>query len=584
MNGYQKTVNWLKQRPDSYADDSINVDQPTTDWEYAFPGIKKLLFHILIFASILGNLFDLHFVGHYLDEYVRYINYIHVIFVAVVFILFKLKLFKLQTASNIVIYTIVINIFSSLNYSHSHFSEFFFRETIFLGIVLVIAGIIDRNNTIIIGVAYFMYYVITMIYSRNTFLLDNAAILILINLSYVIIMYHIISSFQRGYILQQKLTYELNESNKLLDKQKKLIEDSEIKYRMLADNAGDFIAMYDGKGKFTYTSPAVSKILGFAPNDMLFKNALELVHENDLHEVKKCVAKTILGIETVTCQYRAKKIDGKFVWVEAIMQKINNLDNCYLAIIRDISQRKKDQLELELANQTKDKFFSIIAHDLKSPMAQIFSSSNLLHERYQTLNEEDKHILIEALYKGSEKISSLLDDLLLWSRSQMNKIEVIPVKCNIHDLMIECLQLFKPVLESKRIVVKVPNNQPTYAFADINSVKTVIRNVFSNAIKFSHTDSVIEFDIYPNEKGVEIKIMDNGIGISVERISSLFQIDKSFSTLGTQNETGTGLGMIICKELIEKNKGQLSVESEVNKGTTFKIILPLVNQRLNGTT
>lgn len=578
MNVFLRIVRWFQHKPN---EEPLNIAQPITHWNEAFPGIKRLLFNIVVLVSIAGNIYDLHFVGEYIDDYVRYINYAFIVLAITIFLLERLRVYRLACSTNVLIYAIVINILLSLNFNHPHFAEFYMRETIFLGIVLIVGGVINRNNVLIVGVIYFIHYLTALIVTHNKFMVDNAALMFTIIFSYVILIYYILKSFQFGYILQQKLSFQLNESNKVLDLKNKQIEESENKYRMLAENAGDFIAMYNNNAIFTYTSPAVKNILGYEPESLINKDALALVHKNDIQEVKKCIAKTIQGEDAVSCQYRTKTRNGEYIWVEAIMKKINSAESRYMSIIRDISIRKKAQIELEVANQTKDKFFSIIAHDLKSPMSQIYSSAHILSEKFNALNTGDKELLIKTLLNGSEKLSSLLDDLLLWSRSQMGKIIITPEKLDIKQIIEDCIALFQPALEAKKIGVAVHHSDSVSAFADINSVKTVIRNVLSNAIKFSHSNSIITFEIGKIESMIEIKITDNGIGISVDRIATLFEIDKSISTPGTHDETGTGLGMIICKELIEKNYGRLSVESEINKGTSFNILLPQAKLSVN---
>ena len=230
--------------------------------------------------------------------------------------------------------------------------------------------------------------------------------------------------------------------------------------------------------------------------------------------------------------------------------------------------------KLKQLNQTKDKFFSIIAHDLKNPFITILGFSELLLSDFKELTDDEKIFYIESMQKSAESSHNLLQNLLQWSRSQTGRIEFSPTKLPIDSLIMQSIELLKPTAEAKDISIIFDDDKKLNVFADQDMVDTVIRNLFSNAIKFTKRKGEIKFVIADNGDHVNVSITDNGIGMTEETICNLFRLDISKSTSGTEQETGTGLGLIICKEFIEKNGGTIFVESKIGEGTTFNFTLP----------
>ena len=241
-------------------------------------------------------------------------------------------------------------------------------------------------------------------------------------------------------------------------------------------------------------------------------------------------------------------------------------------------KRKKIQKEIEetveslnISNNTKNRFFSIIAHDLKGPIGAVNSLLSLTNESWDETADEDKKERIETICQATQNLTDLLDNLLLWAKSQMDKITVMKSNVNIAKIVDKNIALYKHAATEKNIILnnKVPDELIVYA--DENLINTVIRNLINNSIKF--TKSSGEITIYSEETAEKtiICIRDNGVGISGENLDKLFKIDVSYHTNGTNNERGTGLGLILCKEFIELNSGKLSIESEEGQGSTFCI-------------
>ncbi|MCB2221160.1 MAG: HAMP domain-containing histidine kinase [Bacteroidetes bacterium] len=238
--------------------------------------------------------------------------------------------------------------------------------------------------------------------------------------------------------------------------------------------------------------------------------------------------------------------------------------------------------ELRLLNATKDKFFSIIAHDLKNPFNSLLGFSDLLMNDFESYDKAEIKRFIQIIHESSKHGFNLLENLLQWSRAQTGRIAFIPENLNIKDMIMGCIDLLQPIADKKQIKIyhDLPNDMA--ATGDIEMLSTVFRNLISNAIKFTPTQGRIKIKARKLSQRIEISVIDTGIGIPPEKIPDLFRIDKQVSSLGTSNEKGTGLGLILCKEFIDKHKGIIKVRSERKNGSEFKVFLPLQLQKQEG--
>lgn len=257
--------------------------------------------------------------------------------------------------------------------------------------------------------------------------------------------------------------------------------------------------------------------------------------------------------------------------------------------IRNQANKLEDQAEklkltneeLEKLNATKDRFFSIIAHDLRNPINAILGFSELLSINYEDIADEKKIELNKIIYQSTKNVNNLLENLLQWSRSQTNRIKFEPVLFDISGIINENLILAKPNIRKKSLIINTELDSKNMVFADKNMTSAIIRNLLTNSIKFSN--SLGEIIIATNNKDgfLEITVADKGIGMQEEVAKNLFRIDMAHSTYGTSGEKGTGLGLVICKEFIDKHGGTISVETEPNKGSKFKFTLPSNEKKLN---
>ena len=242
-----------------------------------------------------------------------------------------------------------------------------------------------------------------------------------------------------------------------------------------------------------------------------------------------------------------------------------------LAMKEIVNSREK----LKDLNATKDKFFSIIAHDLRSPFNTMLHSSNILKEKYSTGLSSKVHSLIHNMSSSIKQTYTLLENLLQWSRTQTGKIIFSPQTLSFREILKETTSINQISLQKKGIEFKTTVKDDIYVYADNNMLSTIIRNLVSNATKFTNKGGQIIVKALKKDNFVEISILDTGIGISEENINKLFRIDVNYKTNGTENEKGTGLGLILCKEFVEENGGSVRVESILGKGSSFIFTIPI---------
>lgn len=232
--------------------------------------------------------------------------------------------------------------------------------------------------------------------------------------------------------------------------------------------------------------------------------------------------------------------------------------------------------ELHQLNATKDKFFSIISHDLKGPLNSLTSFSGLLINYFDSLSKAEIQTLAKDLDKSLKNLFALLDNLLEWSRSQTGAIEFKPEPFDISELIKQNIELLSVQAGTKEITLHFPQAHLIMVMAHKNSVTTVIRNLISNAIKFTPPGGTITLSATKSNEEALISIADTGVGMSQDVIDKIFRIDAKHSTKGTADEKGTGLGLVLCKDFVEKNNGSIGVQSEAGKGSTFYFTLSVV--------
>mgnify|MGYP006277917035 CR=1 FL=1 len=267
-------------------------------------------------------------------------------------------------------------------------------------------------------------------------------------------------------------------------------------------------------------------------------------------------------------------VDGRYLSRDYIPVYIDRKYVGHMWKYRDITENKKMILRLRELNELKDKLFSIIAHDLKSPLSTLISLLQMVEG--EELSDEDLKEFIPELRENVGYTSVLLDNLLNWSRSQLEGVSMNKQSFNLIPLINSELNMLRKQATPKslRIIADFDQEQEVIVSADPDMISLVIRNLISNAIKFSYKDSDIELKLVKNDRYARVAVRDHGPGMSPEALNSIFKGGIK-STLGTAGEVGTGLGLKLCKDFVEKNGGELTAESQQGKGSTFGFTLPL---------
>jgi len=369
------------------------------------------------------------------------------------------------------------------------------------------------------------------------------------------------------------------------------LRESEEKYRLLTENMADVIWVLNlNSGKFTYVSPSVFQLRGLTANeamnerieDSLSPESVLIVEETIANNVKKFMANSVMPQHYINELQQYCK-NGQAIWIEVSTQfRFNSTGDIeILGVTRNIEERKKYEAEiiqkaeeLQKLNSEKDKFLSIIAHDLKSPFNGIMGMSQVIVDQLKKKDYSEIEKYAGIIFQSSERAVGLLTNLMDWARSQTGRMNYNPEKIEMIQLIDEIKPIFDDIAGQKSITISkvLPSN--AIVFADKEMISTVFRNLISNAIKFSFPGGEIIIKAEDSQSELKISLIDKGVGVPQSDIDKLFRIDENYSTIGTNSEKGTGLGLILCKEFVEKQGGRIWVESEEGKGSVFSFTIP----------
>lgn len=299
----------------------------------------------------------------------------------------------------------------------------------------------------------------------------------------------------------------------------------------------------------------------------------------------------LLGSESIDWLGVPLKVKGKTIGVLAVQsydtdKRYTTSDANILAFvstqIASVIHRKQyedeileSQQKLEEMNASKDRLFSIIAHDLKSPFTALLGFSELMSVEAEMLTKEEVKSYSESIYKVARNVHNLLENLLHWSRFQTGRFTLKPEEIKIKPLFNEVINLFGNNAKSKNIKLTGKCKDDDVAIGDIGMVQSTLRNLVSNAIKFTRENGEVTLSVTRDKTFLYISVVDNGVGIAKVNIPKIFRIDTQYTTSGTSNEKGTGLGLLLSKEMIEKNGGTIEVESIRGSGSKFTFSLPI---------
>lgn len=362
-------------------------------------------------------------------------------------------------------------------------------------------------------------------------------------------------------------------------KTQKALKESEQKIRTIVTTLPDLLFHFDNNGKFL-SFYQESNVLLKKPKDFINKSIFEVFDKEYAHKVQNCIAQTLKN-KTFEHNY-TMKINDETHYFRAKYSKLK--ENEVIALVSDITTLKKQEAKIARQNDdlkeaiaTKNKFFNIIAHDLKNPFSSILGLSELLIGGIERYDKQKIKKFVASIHESSTNTYKLLENLLQWARAQQGKSPFKPQKQLLHEIVYETVLLSQNQANAKKIGVEYTVSPQIEIYADAEMMKTIIRNLISNAIKYTNPNGKIFLSAQTTGENAHVSVKDTGIGMDEKTRKTLFKIGESTSKQGTQGERGTGFGLMICKEFVEKHNGKIDVQSQPGKGSTFSFTVPLYN-------
>ncbi len=363
---------------------------------------------------------------------------------------------------------------------------------------------------------------------------------------------------------------------------------AELEIRKLSEaveQSSATIVVTDTEGKIEYVNPSFTETTDYSLEEAIGKNTRILKTGQTTKEEYKKLWEKISSGDTWQGEFLNKKRNNEEYWENAIISPVKNDKGViinYVAIKEDITEKKKSEqalkeseAKLKESNKTKDMFFSIISHDLRSPFNGLLGFSKILLDNHKKYDDERREQMIGFVNDSANSAFNLLENLLTWSRSQLNAIEFSPSKLNLKEELLDTLDTLTGQAKKKEINVIDTIPKDLTVFADENMLATVIRNLVSNAIKFTPRNGEVKISANLTESNTVITVADNGVGIDKTKLESIFDIGEKTSSPGTEKEGGTGLGLVLCKEFVEKHGGKIWVESSEGDGSIFSFTIPI---------
>jgi len=367
-------------------------------------------------------------------------------------------------------------------------------------------------------------------------------------------------------------------------KTEQILIENEVRLRTIIENIGEGLAILSQRLEFVFANPMAEKIFGVRKNGLLGHNIIDFVDRSfeqiiiEQFRNRKTSEKTSYEIDIIRPDEEKRSL-----LVSSVPRKdFNGKYVGFYEVFTDITERKKDEqiireknIELQQLNAQKDKLFSIIAHDLRSPFNSFLGLTELMEKELFNMSLLEVQTLATDLNNSATNIYNLLTNLLEWSRLQQGLIGLMPDVLNLSRIVEQSIGILSEVSKLKSIVINIDIPDDLTVLADPNMLQIILNNLLSNAIKFTPEKGNISISAKIIDNLAEILIADSGIGMDEERISHLFRIDINVSRPGTNGEPSTGLGLCLCKEFVEKQGGEIWVESEVGKGSKFYFTLPI---------
>ena len=366
------------------------------------------------------------------------------------------------------------------------------------------------------------------------------------------------------------------------------LKKSEARYRAIADFSYDWETFRDNFGNLIYSSPAFERITGYLNEDYISGKITlkDFIHPDDYAFSMQEFNKTNEGKNIPIFEFRLLAKSGEIKYMNVSVQHAFIGEGVYIGFrssIKDITEIKiaeqklqQQKKQLEELNSTKDKLISIIAHDLRNPISSIIGLSGLLINNFREYDIELTETFLKNINVAAKRNSDILQNLLTWANNQTGAINFNPKKTDLLKNIKEIIEILSPSAILKNISINVEPTEKTIVYADQNMLQTILRNLISNGIKYTKQGGYVNISAKSFDQYIKIAVTDNGVGIDEKIKQNLFKVGEPVTCAGTEGESGTGLGLIICKEFVEKHGGEICVESEPNKGSEFKFTIPVI--------
>jgi PAS domain S-box-containing protein len=376
------------------------------------------------------------------------------------------------------------------------------------------------------------------------------------------------------------------------------IRESEEKYRNITENIDDFLFTFERTGlalRPIFCTSSIQKVTGYTQAEFLTdsKMFLKSIHPSDFTQIKPKLINLLKSRIQLSGEFEFRIINkqGNIVWVRTKINLVRSgtgrIQKIF-GLVSDVTFRKHAEEELKKStqnliklNETKDRFISIISHDLRTPFSSILGFTDLLAND-EGLTEDERKQYVKYIQESSRSMLALVNSLLDWTRLQTGRIKFEPQKIDISKIVLDSVNALSGSAIQKEIEIVSLLNQSLYLFVDKNLITQVFNNLISNAIKFTNKGGFIRIssEAIINSRFVNFSVKDTGIGIKEDDLVKLFSVDAKFTSEGTAGERGSGLGLSLVKEIIEKHGGTISVESEYGKGTEFIFTLPIASSNI----
>lgn len=444
------------------------------------------------------------------------------------------------------------------------------------------------NFIVLIGINYYYPSLITPYHTQEQRFVD----MISGNLVYLLILYNVLAILMKNYSFEQqkvrsrsvaiaRLNNELREQNKKNEEINRQLQESELSYSSIVNHSPNVNLIHDGE-KILYVNEMGEKLSGYSASELIGKPLNSFLSASSLNLVRENIQRRMNGepVEQYEVAIRAKN-GTKYIFTVSATSIYYQGKPQMLVVLSDITDRKRAEeeiqrysQELKEANATKDRFISILSHDLRSPFYGLIGLSEVLKNEAHSLSPDEIKNFSSKLYEAITLQYDLLNDLLTWSQIHTNKLGVKPELLYVAKIVADINKLFWEQTEKKRIRINNTIPDGVCILADKNMVNMMLRNLIHNAIKFSFPDSVIQVSYRQRSNGDCFLVQDAGVGMTPDDIEQVFKIDTTFTSLGTNNEKGSGMGLVLCREIMERHSGTISVESTPNQGTTFTLFFP----------